>query len=84
MEFLTANLPEDISQEIILGNFGKAINMINKKLQSKLPDLLKERLLYEKERMNRILINYPYSIDDAKKLLKKLLKVLPILNLNYY
>ncbi|MBT1247028.1 MULTISPECIES: transglutaminase-like domain-containing protein [unclassified Thermosipho (in: thermotogales)] len=70
MEFLTVGLPEDILKEEYSGNFGKALVLIEKKLKYELPELLRLRLLYEKERINRLLIDYPYTMKEAVKIAK--------------
>ena len=68
MKFLSVSIPKDIQREIDVGNIGLAIGLIDKRLQLNLPRLLKERLLYEKEKLNRFMLNYPYSIEEAKKI----------------
>ncbi|QTA37759.1 transglutaminase domain-containing protein [Thermosipho ferrireducens] len=68
MEFLTVNLPENILREESSGNFGKALRLIDKMLKKNLPELLKNRLLFEKERINRLLIDYPHTLEDAIKI----------------
>ncbi|ANQ53565.1 transglutaminase [Thermosipho sp. 1063] len=70
MEFLTVGLPEDILKEEYSGNFGRALVLIEKKLKYELPELLQLRLLYEKERINRLLIDYPYTMKEAVEIAK--------------
>ncbi|AEX86139.1 transglutaminase [Marinitoga sp. 1135] len=71
MEFLSVGVPEDIKRELSVGNIGNALYLINKMLERDLPDLLRKRLNYEKERINRLILDYPYTIEEARKIAKE-------------
>ncbi|PLV58059.1 transglutaminase-like domain-containing protein [Thermotoga sp. KOL6] len=71
MEFLIYSLPEEILREEMLGNFSAARRLIDIFLEKDIPELQRKRLLYEKERIERLLENYPYDEKSALKLLKE-------------
>jgi len=67
MKFMTVSLPEEILREEGAGNFSKAKNMIKQRLKDDLPAMMKERLRYELERIDRILKCYGISEEEARK-----------------
>jgi len=68
VNFLVVPLFEELKREETLGNFKKAKNMISEKLDSSsLPSLLRKRLEFELERIDRVIKNYPFTEEAAKK-----------------
>ncbi|HBT25577.1 MULTISPECIES: transglutaminase-like domain-containing protein [Pseudothermotoga] len=66
MHFMMCSLPQDIQREEGLGNFRKALKLIERWLKDeRISPIQKERLLYEKERINRLLETYPFSEKQA-------------------
>jgi len=70
-DFLAVRLPEDIRRLEDIGDFKNAIKRIEKTLNSKLPLLLRRRLEYELERINRVKKDYRIGKKKAFQLLKK-------------
>lgn len=64
-------LPEDIEKLKWHGDFQRAIRVIDRRLEKDIPEVLKKRLLLEKEILSRIPGEYPYSWDQALVLLKE-------------
>lgn len=73
MEFMNTKLPEEIIREEYLGNFDLTSRIIERWLKKNLPENLKMRLMFEKERIKRLLKNYPYDEKDAITKAKELL-----------
>lgn len=71
MKFLVTPLPEDILYFEGIGEFSNAIKLVGNYLKKDLPLLLKDRLTYEKERIKRIKIQYPFTENTAKRKLFK-------------
>ena len=69
MEFLSVPLPEKIIKHESEGAFEKATREIDFQLSLSLPSILRERLLWERERLRRIRENYIYTIDIAFEIL---------------
>jgi hypothetical protein len=67
MKFLVVPLPEEIQREEGAGNYERAKAMCEQRLTLPLPRLLKERLEYERERIQRILYEYPIPEEEAKR-----------------
>ncbi len=67
MEFLDVILPEDIRREETAGNFSQAKEMLKRRLESDLPEPLRERLVYELERIGRLLADYDLDENEARK-----------------
>lgn len=74
MDFLNVFLSEEIVREEKIGNFDTAKTIIKAKLSKKLPELLRKRLEYEFERIDRIIKDYPYDEREAMALLSKSIK----------
>ncbi len=68
---LISRLPEDVQREVFLGNFSVAEKLIDKYLEMNIPELLRNRLLYEKERMKRLRKDFPYTRKEALALLRE-------------
>ena len=58
-------LPEDIEKLKWHGDFQRAIRVIDRRLEKDIPEVLKKRLLLEKEILSRIPGEFPYSWDQA-------------------
>jgi hypothetical protein len=72
MEFLTAGLPDDIRRLVEIGDFSLAEKRIKKLLEDeRLPDIVRERLVYELERLRRVRFDYSLRKEDALALLKQ-------------
>lgn len=67
MKFLAVPLPEEIQREEGGGNYGKAKEICEQRLAFPMPRLLKERLEYECERIQRILYGYPITEEEARR-----------------
>ena len=74
MKFLSVTLPQDVQRELYLGKIDTALKLIDEKLKKDLPGLLHSRLLYEKERIRRLLLDYPFSMEDARKEARNVIK----------
>ena len=66
---LSMPLPEDILKRKWAGDLDGAIRAIDARLQRELPDMLRARLICEKERIRRLPTQYPW---DRAKALEKL------------
>lgn len=63
-------LPEDVNSAVLSGNFEFAELLIDKYLNSPLtPKTLKDRLLLEKHNSEIIKASFPYTVEEAEKLL---------------
>ena len=71
MDFLNVSLPEEIVREEKIGNFETAKKIIKERLSEDLPTLLKKRLDYEFERIERVIKDYPFDESSAKERLSK-------------
>lgn len=69
MEFLSVPLPEKIVSYESEGAFEKATREIDFQLSLSLPSMLRERLLWERERLRRIRDNYIFTVDRAFEIL---------------
>lgn len=74
MNFLSVILPEEISREEKIGNFETAKSLIRDMLSRKIPELLRERLEYEFERINRVIKDYPYDEKMASAIFERTIK----------
>lgn len=74
MEFILSDIPEEIKREKYLGNFERALKLIDKWLNMNISLDLKERLKFEKERIKILLKTYPYNEEKAKDKFKELIK----------
>ncbi|OYD14396.1 hypothetical protein CH333_08120 [candidate division WOR-3 bacterium JGI_Cruoil_03_44_89] len=71
LDFLAARLPEDIRRLEDVGDFRAAIKRIEKTLEGELPSLLRKRLEYEFEHIERLKKDYSIGKKRAFQLLKK-------------
>ncbi|WPX08686.1 transglutaminase-like domain-containing protein [Anaerocellum danielii] len=68
MDFLVCNIPEGIKREEKLGNFCLALRLIDRWLaDERITEVQRKRLMYEKNRINRILESYPFDEETALK-----------------
>lgn len=74
IESLIVNLPEDIEKYVYYGDFQKAEKLIDIYLERNVGQILKDRLLYEKEIIKRLKKDYIYSYDEALEMAKKAIK----------
>lgn len=68
VDALSAPLPEDIARRREAGDLQGALRAIDVRLEMPLPDMLRARLVLERERIRRLPTQYPY--DRAQALLK--------------
>lgn len=66
-------LPEDILKEKMGGYFEECLYLIDKRIQEDIPYALKQRLLLEKEVIERLPQQYPYTKEDVFSMFKKYL-----------
>lgn len=71
---LNTGLPQDIAYEKAIGNFDKAIQLIDLKLQENISTNLKNSLLVQKEIIKRLPLDYPYTFNQAYQ---KVLELIP-------
>ncbi len=69
-ECLLAPLPEIVRREVNAGNFRTARKIIDALLRLNPPDVLRARLLYEIERMNRFRKDFPFGREEALAILR--------------
>ncbi|AZT89518.1 transglutaminase domain-containing protein [Caldicellulosiruptor changbaiensis] len=68
MDFLICKVPEEIEREEKLGNFCLALRLIDRWLaDERITEVQRKRLMYEKNRINRILESYPFDEETALK-----------------
>ena len=70
LSYLTSDLPEDIKNLVTIGNFEEANKLIDIYLNRNISSMLKDRLIFEKHRMNILKREYPYNYDEALNLLQ--------------
>lgn len=65
-------LPEEIDKLVKSGFFDEADQLIDRKLEDPaVPSFMKDRLITEKEILNRLPANYPYTEEEALALIQK-------------
>lgn len=74
VDTLSMPLPEDILKRKWAGDLEGAVQAIDMRLKQKLPDLLRHRLICEKERIRRLPTQYPWTKTEA---LGKLREIIP-------
>ena len=62
---LSMPLPEDIMKRKWAGDLDGAVKAIDMRLAAPLPEMLRARLLCEKERIRRLPTQYPFTRDEA-------------------
>lgn len=71
LDCLTAPLPEDIEKLKWRGDFDRALKVIDLRLEKDIPRMLKDRLRLEKDILERMPLQYPYSWEAAVSLASK-------------
>ncbi len=71
---LTVNLPEDVKRLIIFGDYDKALDLIDIYIEKNIPQILKNRLTFEKDRIRRLKQDYIFTYDEALDLAKNKIK----------
>lgn len=74
VDSLSMPLPEDILKRKWAGDFDGAIKAIDARLKMDLPEMLRARLVCEKERIRRLPTQYPWNREEA---LAKLREIVP-------
>jgi hypothetical protein len=70
LEYLKVNLPEDVLKLKCNGNFEGSIKLIDFILKKDIPVALRKRLEIEKDIIRVIRFEYPYSFEDALKIMQ--------------
>lgn len=69
IELLSVPLPEDVLKHKWHGDFAAMERIMDRRLAGELSDVMRRRLLLEKKIIKRLPRNYPYSWEDACRLL---------------
>jgi len=69
LQYLKVDLPEDIAKLKACGQFEQADRVIARRLKKDIPTALRKRLELERHILTRILGQYPFSFDEAVKVL---------------
>ena len=72
VESLSMPLPEDILKRKWAGDLEGAVKAIDRQLQEEMPDMLRARLVCEKERIRRLPTQYPWNREQALAKLQEL------------
>ncbi|MBR5560824.1 MAG: transglutaminase domain-containing protein [Clostridia bacterium] len=72
---LSMPLPEDILKRKWAGDLDGAVKAIDLRLEEELPEMLRARLVCEKERIRRLPTQYPWNRAQALEKLRELIKV---------
>ena len=71
LKYLLCPLPEDIAKLKWSGDFARAKRVIDKRIAKGVPTALEKRLLLEKDILDRMPVQYPFSYEQALEELKK-------------
>ena len=70
--YLHIGLPQDILQEKLYGNLSEAVRLIDLRLQDpKVPQPLRQCMIVQREMMQRLPREYPYTVDEALALVRE-------------
>ena len=72
IDALSMPLPEDILKRKWAGDLEGAVKAIDLRLEGELPDMLRQRLVTEKERIRRLPTQYPWNREEAIRQLQSL------------
>ncbi|MBE5798469.1 MAG: transglutaminase domain-containing protein [Clostridiales bacterium] len=72
---LSMPLPEDILKRKWAGDLDGAVKAIDMRLENEMPDMLRARLVCEKERIRRLPTQYPWNRAQALQKLRELIHV---------
>ncbi len=85
MKYLRVPLPEDIAKLKLSGDFERALKLIDDRLHNPaVPQVMKNRLLAEKEIISRLPSEYPYSQSEGLALIQKEIPDFTEKELEYY
>ena len=70
VDSLSAPLPEDILKRKWAGDLEGAIQAIDRRLSRELPEMLRARLICERERIRRLPTQYPWNRAQALEKLR--------------
>jgi transglutaminase-like putative cysteine protease len=65
LKFLTVDLPEDLKNTVYFGDFQKSQKLIDIYLKRNIPDILKQRLIFERGRIERLKEDYDFTYESA-------------------
>lgn len=68
LKSLMVGLPDDVERLVIYGDFSKALELIDLYMTRNIPQILKDRLSFEKDRIRRFKQDYIYSFHEALSL----------------
>lgn len=71
IKYFEIPLPEDILREKMCGHFDECIRLIDRRITMNIPEALKQRLLLEKEVIERLPQQYPYTKEDVLDMFQK-------------
>lgn len=71
LNFLMADLPEDVNKTVYFGDYDKALEIIDLYLQKNVSPMLRNRLIFEKDRIRRLEEDYIYDYNQAFEKAKK-------------
>ncbi len=71
---LMVDLPEDVKKLVTYGDFSEALNLIDLYMTRNIPQILKDRLTFEKDRIRRFKEDYKYSPNEALALAQENIK----------
>lgn len=71
VQALTVALPEDINRLKEAGMLSDALHLIDKRLNTDIPEMLRNRLVCERERIRRLPLQYPYDHSKALSLMQE-------------
>ena len=74
LESLKISLPEDIMKAEVYGDYALAKKLINLRVKKNIPQLLKDRMLLELIRIDRLSGSYSHSYKEALDILKNNIK----------
>lgn len=74
LESLKVNLPEDIMKAEVYGDYALAKKLINQRIKKNIPQLLRDRMLFELIRIDRLNDSYSHSYSEALDILKDNIK----------
>ncbi len=69
--YLNIGLPEDILRRKLCGDFQGALRLIELRLKKEIPEALRQCLIVERELINRLEGDYPYSLEEAMAIIRK-------------
>ena len=83
LESLVVDMPEDINNLVVYGDFEHAMELIDIYMKRNIPNILKKRLEFEKDRIKRLKSEYIYTFEEAFELASKKVKDFTREELNY-